>query len=338
MWEIDNRTEFAALGYFVRDRIGAEHWVTAVRARFQILPSGLCRLHEEQGEIRVSPEYVDKETTEFLIDSDLCPFRPQTDFILHGKITAPEGSSRNKVDVGFNLAGKTKNATAFGRRMLRMVKGKLELDGYEPFGQCDLSWRNSLGGRDFLQGKSEVCGDNPIGMGWSERWQDLPAGTEVSLPLIENPDHFITDGPLPRAVGFGAVHPAWQVRAKHAGTYDEDWRKYEAPLLPADFSDRFYQTAPEDQVFELKGGDDCHIFGLTESGPYSFRLPQVILETATWMGGNRFETRPRLISVAVNGSDKTLEMVWNSAIRCPIGDMAVSNSRAYVRQMAGVER
>ena len=73
----------------------------------------------------------------------------------------------------------------------------------------------------------------------------------------------------------GAVEPGWASRARHAGTYDENWRKYEAPLLPADFFADFFQAAPERQVMDLKGGEPIRITGLYEAGDYRFRLPQV---------------------------------------------------------------
>ncbi|OLP45038.1 DUF2169 family type VI secretion system accessory protein [Rhizobium oryziradicis] len=338
MWQVDNRTPFAVLGYFARNRAGHEHWVVAIRARFHILPSHLNALLGDQGEIRIKPEYADGEGLELLAEGDLCAFKPKADVLLTGEARARAGYEVNKVEVGFDLAGRSKRAVVFGKRQLRQKAGKLHLDGYETFKTCPLSWRHSLGGTDFLDPDAEPNQDNPIGMGWSSKWPDIPDGTEVGLPLIENPENFIDSGPLPAPIGFGAIQPSWRARASHAGTYDDDWRKYEAPLLPSDFSEQFYQVAPADQTFDLKGGETGRIFGMHEEGDYGFRLPQVIMDCSTWMKGQKVETRPRLISVLLNGSDKTLEMVWNSNLPCPAGDMSVSHCRVHVKQMAGVER
>jgi hypothetical protein len=338
MWQVDNRTPFAALGYFVRDSAGMENWVVAVRARFAIVENGLNVLSEDQGEIRIKPDYAEDDSAELLAEADISPFRPQADFLLAGEAVAPAGQTVSKVRVGFDLGRHSKRAVVFGERRLRKKAGALQPEGFEAYKQCKLSWRNSLGGLDCLKPESPANGENPIGMGWTSQWQALPDGTEITLPLIENPEALIDNGPLPSPHGFGAIPPAWQARAMHAGTYDDDWRKYEAPLLPRDFSERFFQAAPKDQVFDLRGGETGRVIGLHAEGDYDFRLPQIIMECATWIKSEKVTTRPRLISVLLNGTEKTLEMVWNTAVPCPEGDMAVSDARIHVKQVAGVVR
>lgn len=59
MWEIDNRSPFASLGYFVRDKGGLKYWVVAVRARFAIAEDGFSWISDSQGDIRLRPEYGD---------------------------------------------------------------------------------------------------------------------------------------------------------------------------------------------------------------------------------------------------------------------------------------
>ncbi|GAK72628.1 DUF2169 domain-containing protein [Agrobacterium rubi] len=336
MWEVDNRSPFAALGYFVRDHAGLEHWVLSIRARFSILQDGFSRLSDDQGEIRIRPDYAADLPEEMLSEADFFPFRPKTDFILTGDVVAPEGRSVNKVEFGFELGSHSKSAVAFGSRLLRVRNGALRLEGYEPFQRCRLSWRNSLGGSDFAEMETRVHPANPIGFGWTAKWGQLTADTDVKLPLIESMQAPIGAGTLPDPCGFGVVQPGWAGRARYAGTYDEDWRKYEAPLLPADFSPQFFQAAPEGQVIDIKGGEPIRVVGLHETGDYRFRLPQLVFDTATWIGRQKIEARPRLISVTVNGTEKTIEMLWNAAIACPEGDMAVARSRVQIKQMAGV--
>jgi hypothetical protein len=48
MWQVENRTPFAAAGYFERDRDGAEHWVVALRARFAVRDDGLVSLAPQE--------------------------------------------------------------------------------------------------------------------------------------------------------------------------------------------------------------------------------------------------------------------------------------------------
>ena len=61
-----------------------------------------------------------------------------------------------------------------------------------------------------------------------------------------------------------------------AGTYDEDWMKSRAPLLPEDFDEQFHLASPEGLRGErfLRGGERCSVLGTTRDGRLEFRLPR----------------------------------------------------------------
>ena len=48
----------------------------------------------------------------------------------------------------------------------------------------------------------------------------------------------------PAPGGFGPIGPDWEPRQRHAGTYDERWKRERAPVLPADFDPRHNCVAP----------------------------------------------------------------------------------------------
>ena len=50
-----------------------------------------------------------------------------------------------------------------------------------------------------------------------------------------------------RPMALGPVGRGWRPRLSYAGTYDQHWIDEVFPFLPADFDDRYYQAAPEDQ-------------------------------------------------------------------------------------------
>jgi hypothetical protein len=60
MWQVDNRTPFAAERGWVRDRNGAEIWLVAVKATFDIKPDGSTEVSEEQSPVLRVPEYFGK--------------------------------------------------------------------------------------------------------------------------------------------------------------------------------------------------------------------------------------------------------------------------------------
>ena len=48
MWQVDNRTPFAAERGWVRDRNGTEVWLVTVKCTFDIKPDGSTEVSEEQ--------------------------------------------------------------------------------------------------------------------------------------------------------------------------------------------------------------------------------------------------------------------------------------------------
>ena len=76
-------------------------------------------------------------------------------------------------------------------------------------------------------------------------------------------------------MGLGVQARKLAARLKHAGTYDQHWLDEVFPFLPADFDDRYYQAAPEDQwLDEPQGGEEVMLVNLTPEGRTSFRLPR----------------------------------------------------------------
>ena len=63
---------------------------------------------------------------------------------------------------------------------------------------------------------------------------------------------------------FGPLAAHWQPRVQWGGTYGDKWAKDRQPLLPEDFDERFFQSAPEDQQAPtyLKGGEAVELVKL----------------------------------------------------------------------------
>ena len=341
MWQVINRTPFAAAGYFLRDKAGFEHWVVAVRGRFELRPDELPRI-VEQPPVRLTPEYADDEAKELAAESDLAPFRPKPDVLLRGNVQPPvEGGHACLLTLRLGTLEKT--LQAFGPRHVRRQRGKwlVERRPFEPFA---LSWTRSLGGQDVIAASdpaAEAHPANPLGTGWSRELAKAPDGAEFHLPQLERPGQLMHPArPLPEPAGFGAIQPGWQPRLQRAGTYDDAWRAERAPLPPENFSEAFHQAAPDDQVYptELRGGETGEVDGLHPDGALAFRLPQIVLDGRTRIGMGVTDTRFRIVGVDIDATSGLLDMVWNIAVPCPDGDHLVERTTVLLRQMAGVER
>ncbi len=336
-----NGTPFATGAYFLRDRQGNEHWVVAVRARFELALGRLPRI-AGQAPVRMAPQYADEAARELAAESDLAPFRPHVDIILRGSAQPPGDGSGSRL-LRLKFGGLEKRVQAFGPRRLLRRGGKWLVDR-QPFLPFPLSWTRSLGGPDVAAADAPdrvLHPANPIGIGWSARLAGVPDGTEFELPQLERPDSLVHPArPLPQPVGFGAVQPAWQPRASRAGTYDEAWRNGHAPLAPPDFSDAFHQAASDDQVYEptLKGGEPIELDGFHPEGTLAFQLPQVLLDARTRIGVGVVDSRFRLVGVEIDATERMLDMIWNIAVPCPGGDHLVRHTSVFLQQMSGFSR
>ena len=59
MWQVENRTPYAAERTWVRDKSGAEIWIVAVKCTFDILEDGSTKPAGQQPPVVQAPEYMD---------------------------------------------------------------------------------------------------------------------------------------------------------------------------------------------------------------------------------------------------------------------------------------
>ena len=341
MPEVANHTPFSAAGYFVRDRTGAEHWVAAVVACFDVRPDGMLDVAEEQPAPLLSPAFRDRRGRELMLEADLAPFRPQPDIVVSGIACQPGHVPGEQFDASVTVGRLTKTARFFGERVLRRAKGRTAVDGPAPVVGVHATWRNALGGPDVLDPGAPAHPHNPVGIGWTALWKDLPDGASFSLPYMENPARLIRPGEaLPLPHGFGPLQPAWLPRASYAGSYADQWQKHHAPLPPKDFSELFHQCAPPDQVYPaaMDGGVPVRVFGFHGDGPYAFSLPQMVITTRTRIGRKAVDGRLRLVTMALDATEKVVRLTWNASVACNGRDTEVTGSRVVLKQMAGVVR
>lgn len=335
MWEVRNRTPFAAAGAFARNQDGREIWCVAVRATFQVI-GGVVRLAEAQEDVRLAPIYDDDTNTMLLSDPDITAFVPGTDVLLRGVIKAPEVPTDAR-PLQLSLGPITKRAILRGpRKAMRGIFG-WSVEDQQPVTDTQISWRNCFGGT--LPPPANIWHPaNPVGLGIEMRG-DVDRGTVINLPCLDTPEADILEtATTANPTGFGAIQRHWAPRQHLAGTYDAAWEAEHAPLLPNDYDLRFAQSAPRDQTTpeHLKGGETATLSGFGPDGPLSFRLPQVILDAKTMRRRIPIESRFALIRVEIDPGAGSLGMVWTTHVPCNGDDAGLAYSRVRVKQMSGV--
>jgi hypothetical protein len=317
MWQIDNRTPFAAERGWVRDRNGAEVWLVAVKCTFDIKPDGSTEISLDQPPVLRVPEYNGEPGMSSLkYEADLVMTKTTTDVIVVGHAYAPEGQPVTHLDVGFRVGPVQKVLRVSGDRSW----GGLGPSSPKPFVKMPLVYERAFGGVDRRSQYPERDWDwrNPVGTGFAVARDNLSG---MLLPNIEYPNELIGSWKdRPRPAGFGPIGGHWRPRAGFAGTYDDKWMKERQPLLPSDFDDRFFQAAPLDQQTPmfLRGGEPVLLHRLTPEGDLRFLLPKIFLgfETHFYNGSREIHRERKLHSVIVEADYPRVSLVWHTALPC----------------------
>lgn len=320
MWQLENRTPFAAERAWVRDRDGAEVWLVAVKASFDILPEGKLRVAKEQAPVLRLPEHHGEAgSSSVKYDADLVLTKTNTDIVVVGHACAPAGTQVHQLDCGFRVGTVQKLVRVFGDRTWTGT-GATPAQAFETM---PLVYERAYGGRDLNSTDAQPNWDlrNPVGTGYSGE-KPPPVGTR--LPNIEDPKSQHGNGKdKPTPVGLGVLATHWQPRAALAGTYGPEWMQSRAPLWAQDMDDRWFQSTPADQQAEgfLRGGEPVILHNLGPHGPggrLQFYVPKVELQFETrFYDGSRMTHESRNLHTVILEPDlPRVSVVWHTALRC----------------------
>jgi len=317
MWAIDNQTPFAAERTFVRDRDGAEIWLVAVRATFDLFPDGTLQISKKQDPVALAPQYHGKPGKSSLrCDSDLPRTKLGTDVILNASAYAPVGKDEcREMEVGFRVGDLSKRLVVSGPRIWEKTLGLTGPGLPQAFVKMPIDYEHAFGGpvTDKTSRSLHIHSErNPVGVGIeSDAGSPLPS---IRYPgaRAESPS---SGKPVP---GFGAISCAWGPRRGLAGTYDEKWEQERQPLLPDDFQDEYFYSAPTDQIVKgyLSGGEPVELQGLTPGGQMKFQLPRYALGFRTSIDDKVAHHRSNLHTVLIEPDHNRLIMVWHTSLPC----------------------
>lgn len=317
MWQVDNRTSFAVERGWVRDRDGAEIWLVAVKATFDIKPDGTTEIAKVQPPVLRVPEYHGEPgKSSIKYEADLILTKKTTDVLVVGHAYAPGGKPVTELDVGFRVGPVQKMLRVFGDRQWE----SFGTSSPQPFVKMPIVYERAFGGVDLKSEHPDRDWEwrNPVGTGFvvsGDHAKELP------LPNIEYPKELIgSKKDKPQPAGFGPICSHWQPRASFAGTYDDNWMKTRQPLLPDDFDERFFQCASLDQQTPafLRGGEPCVLHHLTPEGDLKFFLPKLYFgfETRFYDGSRQIHKTRNLHTVILEPDFPRVSLVWHSALPC----------------------
>lgn len=318
--ELINATRFQAAYTMGTDPSAREHIVVAIKGTFAFpeRDGEVCPLASEQVPLVVADEYWGEpgySSPRYEVDFALR--KPRCDLLLNATAYAPGGRPTERVRVGVKLGAWSKVIDVVGDRVWQQRAGMLAPSAPEPFAALPLTYERAFGGIDDTDPeRADAYMPNPIGRGHGvvrsgERLIGRP------LPNTEEPGQPVTaPWGAYRPMGFGIRARNWQPRYPYAGTYDQQWIDEVFPFLPADFDDRYYQAAPEDQwIDEPQGGVEVMLANLTPEGRTSFRLSLGDIPVVFFRrDGSREDRRATLDTLLIEPDARRLMLSWRASI------------------------
>ncbi|GAM09403.1 hypothetical protein OR1_01681 [Geobacter sp. OR-1] len=316
--EIINNTPFAAerLAYFNQN--GEESFLFLLKATYAITPKNtIPRIAEEQNAFNAADVYAGEPgKSGLLLAGDFSLPKPSTGITLTGHAFAPNRDTPY-AEVVIKVGEVIQRAIVFGDRYWCTSGGSTWISKPLPFESIPLVWENAFGGVDGSsgdRGNTQFFPENPVGTGFlATETKRIIDG--LKLPNIEHPQYLIRNPKdLVPTIGFCPVAPHWQPRLSYTGTCDANWLEERAPLLPDDFDDRFYQTAPPGLIAHkyLSGGEHCLITGTTPQGKLEFDLPTVTPCFKVRLPKSQVNLLGCLDTVHIDTDGMKLYMIWRA--------------------------
>ena len=321
MWVIDNNTPLAVDRGFLRDRQGGEVWIGVIKGTFDVAPDGGLRVAAEQvPPAKVAAWSGEPAQSSLLHDTDFVLSRSGTDVLVHGHAYAPRGQRVLTVDVGLKVGSLVKRLRVHGVRawMASYFSSAIVPGPARPLDKTPITYENAFGGTDpDAPAKKPTCAThNPVGNGFTHDPKKL---LDQSAPRVETVDVPIEAGPRDvKPAGFGPIAPHWMPRAGLAGTYDKDWETNRAPLLPKDFDERFYRSAPADQQLPqpLGAGQTIELYNMTPEGYWRLRIPELTFRLRVLFTDGEERVNAALHTVLLWPDARRVQLVWHSSLPC----------------------
>jgi hypothetical protein len=216
--EFRNLTPLHAMAFNAVDVPGNEFHVVVLKAAYRLEKTRSVSLDgdthrfvllegDEAAPLAMADEYEGREgASSVKFESDLSPFKPKCDVIVHATSHAPHGTPElswparvRVVDRGSVVIDK--GLRIFGPRNFRKTWRGWRLSEPERSTELPVRWEYTYGGTSLVapsaaasdgtaSGLNEVCFTNPLGCGWLEkRFLDLATndGVKASADVLEAP-------------------------------------------------------------------------------------------------------------------------------------------------------
>ncbi|MGC3384103.1 DUF2169 family type VI secretion system accessory protein [Pseudomonas aeruginosa] len=322
--ELLNATPLAAAYNQGRDAEGRESLVVIAKGSFDLPLDGReARLLDEQQTLLMVDEfYGEPGFSAPRRECEFVPFKPFCDVLVLGSAQAPGGRPVQQLTAGIRVGRVSKALAVHGPRQWEPGLLGAGAGVAQPFQSQDISYASAFGGSHASPdnpGFMDCYMANPAGCGWFPRSADTAEIVGTPMPATEKLGEPV-DSPHGRftPMALGPLGRHWQARVGFAGRYDDAWLAERFPFLPADFDERYFQSAPADQWTDhLRGGEEVLLLNLTGEERAAFRVPRREVPVTFFLKKGGHETaQARIDTLLVDCDARRVEVTWR--IRRPL--------------------
>lgn len=309
---VANNTPYRSGAVPLTDAHGRPVITALIKATFTQNAAGRWDLAEDPSPVRWHDElwYPDAPDSSIRYPSDAAPEKVGTDILFAGEAVSPRPAPH--VDIAFQARDLRKTVRVHGERLFYMQGGACAVGPAAPFERRPVVYELAFGG--ITSDTKIVERRNPVGRGVAASAGDLDG---KPAPCIEDPrSPYTSSSNRPAPVGLGALGPHWLPRAAYAGTFDEAWRSTRMPLLPSDFSPRYHNAAPPDQILDpaIRPGEEVAVLGMREGGLLRFALPRLgVVVFGKRADGATLTVRPHVDTLLVEPGRGRVEVTLRAA-------------------------
>ena len=337
LWDVKNYTPFAAFGGFERDHTAESFWCIWIKAEFNVSQDGRVSWVKTP-DLQISPTPVAQETDAgdmMLQEADIGLPRTVSDISLIGQAPVAAGTTAPIV-TQLSVGDWQKRVEVHPAAVLqgnRIVPDPApDQDETVP-----LDWTEAFGGK---RDETDIFALNPLGTGYDK---NALGDNHSRLPRLRYPgDQMARATDILRPVSYLPVPQSWEPRRSLAGTFNEEWTKTRAPLLPLDHNPDYRSSVPEDQRYPgfLTGGEEVafqNIAGPNGTAPAPFVLPETEWEVETQFNGAWVPMKMKVQSLVLEPGQGKFSILWAGAfpIGSPANDVKVQQTTIVLRGSSG---
>ena len=277
--ELINATRMTAGYNMGLEPSGRELLVVVIKGTFVLpKPGEQVRLADEQLPLIMADTFSGEPGFSAPVQEiDFAPRKHRCDVLLTGHARAPAGKQVSRMRAGLRVGPMEKVFDVVGDRVWQAGLTGITASAPLHFIEMPVSYDRAFGGADRyseVESEHDAYLPNPVGRGWHKHLKNawVDGSPLPNIEAIGGGVSFPSDKCTP--VALGPLGRGWPQRARYAGTYDDAWLADVFPFLPADFDERYYQAAPEDQQVPVpKAPMDVVLTGFTADGTRQFTLP-----------------------------------------------------------------